>query len=219
MKSDVRRRSRNHAAKQISTFTHPGLALFIGWTTTVSNHLRSPNSVFTATATRPRVLPSARGPRRSPGRAAAGPTRVDDTRVGARASERRSARGRADAVGGRASGTAGVSAHDRPRFVCECASARSGARACRRARPRGRPALRRLLGCCWTRDSVERAVLAAQSRSRPSRNGPQPRSWGKPGRDAKSVVPGLRPGDRRARRRWPAAAGFSGVGSSWIAKR
>jgi len=44
--------------------------------------------------------------------------------------------------------------------------------------------------------------------SRPIRNGPQPRSRGKPGRDAKSVVPGLRPGDRRARRRWPAAAGM-----------
>lgn len=44
--------------------------------------------------------------------------------------------------------------------------------------------------------------------SRPIYNGPQPRSWGKPGRDAKSVVPGLRPGDRRARRRWPAAAGM-----------
>lgn len=37
---------------------------------------------------------------------------------------------------------------------------------------------------------------------------PQPRSWGKPRRDAKSVVPRLRPGDRRARRRWPAAAGL-----------
>lgn len=49
------------------------------------------------------------------------------------------------------------------------------------------------------------------SRSRPFCNGPQPRSWGKPGRDAKSVVPGLRPGDRRARRRWPAAAGLFGL--------
>lgn len=47
----------------------------------------------------------------------------------------------------------------------------------------------------------------AESCPRPFCNGPQPRSWGKPGRDAKSVVPGLRPGDRRARRRWPAAAG------------
>ncbi len=46
------------------------------------------------------------------------------------------------------------------------------------------------------------------SASRQVCNGPQPRSWVKPGRDAKSVVPGLRPGGRRARRRWPAAAGM-----------
>ncbi|CAI6358789.1 unnamed protein product [Macrosiphum euphorbiae] len=46
------------------------------------------------------------------------------------------------------------------------------------------------------------------SASRQVYNGPQPRSWVKTERDAKSVVPGLRPGGRRARRQWPAAAGM-----------
>lgn len=42
----------------------------------------------------------------------------------------------------------------------------------------------------------------------PRSNGPQPFGGGKPGRDAKSVVPRLRPGVLRARRLWPAATGL-----------
>jgi len=63
-------------------------------------------------------------------------------------------------------------------------------------------------GLARTPSVFERTEDYRASASRPVYNGPQPRSWGKPGRDAKSVVPGLRPGDRRARRRWPAAAGI-----------
>ncbi len=80
--------------------------------------------------------------------------------------------------------------------------------------PEGGAALARAGGAVTRRDAVrvdesrERPAGRYNRCSRPFRNGPQPRSWGKPGRDAKSVVPGLRPGDRRARRLWPAAAGL-----------
>lgn len=120
------------------------------------------------------------------------------------ASERRSAAGvrRADAEGGRTAATAGVPACDRPRFVCAY-------EVCGRAR-RARPTRRATRVDEGRRTAAARPEVgrtAGARLPRPIRNGPQPRSWGKPGRDAKSVVPGLRPGDRRARRRWPAAAG------------
>jgi len=98
------------------------------------------------------------------------------------------------------------------------ANGRAGPSPVNRTRGRARPTRR----SSYVDESVGRAVSRPRpsgrtvrtdehrelARSRPIHNGPQPRSWGKPGRDAKSVVPGLRPGDRRARRRWPAAAGM-----------
>ena len=126
------------------------------------------------------------------------PTTTRLHRPGTRASERRSARGRADAEDGRTTATAGVPAYDRPRFVW-IRGVQTGACASRRARrDETRVDGRQMSG----------PTSRTADRSRPIYNGPQPRSWGKPGRDAKSVVPGLRPGDRRARRRWPAATGM-----------
>jgi hypothetical protein len=145
---------------------------------------------------------------------------------------------RAGAEGGRTDATAWVTAGDRPRSykMRECTTVAADPKRVKRARRhafaghrRKRRPLFRVPCSCRTRGTQARrdvprcvdeslgnaahhrskiGVHRPNARSRPIRNGPQPRSRGKPGRDAKSVVPGLRPGDRRARRRWPAAAGM-----------
>jgi hypothetical protein len=66
---------------------------------------------------------------------------------------------------------------------------------------------------CFTAHGVRRG----RSCPRPRRLQKVPsHSRGKPGRDAKSVVPGFRPGDRRRRRRWPPRRDCSGFGFSFI---
>lgn len=117
-------------------------------------------------------------------------------------------------MGGRGDRTAGGPDRARPSAVCVFACVGPGRGRRRRRRLHGRWARRgvgeRIRPDRWPGDDAGRRVrvrvavwsarraAVGKSLERPIVNGPQPFGGGKPGPDAKSVVPGLRPGVRRA---------------------